>query len=134
LTTKINDSLMQYEVSTPEKYLDVLDEDWRKEKLQFVRELILSNGPDLEEGIEYKMLSYGIGDKKAFHLNAQKGYVSLYVGNIDKINDARSMLEPFDMGKGCIRIKKSIDLKETELEAFISKTLAFWKAGGDIDC
>lgn len=125
---------MQYEASTPQQYLDILDEDWRTEKLKYVRDLILTHGPDLEEGIEYKMLSYGIGKNKAFHLNAQKGYVSLYVGNIDKIEDARSMLEPFDMGKGCIRMKKRLDLKHTELEAFISKALSFWKAGGDIDC
>jgi uncharacterized protein YdhG (YjbR/CyaY superfamily) len=125
---------MQYEVKTPEQYLDAIEEDWRKEKLLFVRELILSNGPDLEEAIEYKMLCYGIGDRKAFHLNAQKGYVSLYVGNIDKIEDARPLLEKFNMGKGCIRIKKSIDLETSELETFIINTLDFWRGGGDIDC
>lgn len=125
---------MQYNVATPSEYLERLEEDWRKEKLRQVRQLIKANGPELEEGIEYKMLSYGRDGKTIFHLNAQKAYVSLYVGNLSKLENAQALLSDFDQGKGCIRIKKTIDLAETHLEEFIQKTIARWKAGEDTDC
>lgn len=61
---------MQYNVKTPGEYLEKLDKDWRKIKLEQVRKLITEHGPDLIEGIEYKMLSYGTREKTIFHLNA----------------------------------------------------------------
>ncbi len=48
---------MQYEASTPEAYRSALEPDWRKEKLEQLRKLIITCGPELEEGIQYKMLS-----------------------------------------------------------------------------
>lgn len=67
---------MQYEAKNPNEYLDQLENDWRKDKLEQIREMIKSNGPDLKEGIEYKMLCYSNGKQSIFHLNAQKAYVS----------------------------------------------------------
>lgn len=125
---------MQYEAKTPSEYLKELENDWRKVKLQEVRKLIKNNGPSLQEGIEYKMLSFGNGEKNIFHLNAQSAYVSLYVGNIVKVENAQDLLRAFDKGKGCIRIRKSIDLSKTGLEAFIKKTIDLWEKGGNTDC
>ncbi|WP_313467869.1 DUF1801 domain-containing protein, partial [Carnobacterium sp.] len=73
---------MQYEATSPEEYVELLENDWRKEKLLQIRELILKYGPELEEGILYKMLAYSDGETQVFGLNAQKLYVSLYVGSI----------------------------------------------------
>lgn len=125
---------MQYNASTPEEYLAQLEPDWRNEKLNEVRDLIFKHGPEMQEGIEYKMLSYGSNELTLFNLNAQKGYVSLYVGHIDKVADARELLSPFDLGKGCIRIKKSVKLEETQLETFIMRAIETWRAGNDIGC
>lgn len=125
---------MLYEAETPGEYLNIIDDDWRKEKLIKVRELIKKNAPDLKEGIRYKMLSYEYGDKVVFNLNAQQVYVSLYVGNIDKVENARELLKELNVGKGCIRIKKSIDLSKSNLEEFIKKTIEVWKKGGNTDC
>lgn len=125
---------MQYDVKTPGEYFEALEDDWRKEKLQQVRELIKKHGPDLTEGIEYKMLCYQYNGKTIFHLNAQRAYVSLYVGTIKKIENAEKFLKSFDKGKGCIRIKKSVKIVETGLEVFIRKTIELWKKGGDTDC
>ncbi|WP_218147438.1 DUF1801 domain-containing protein [Pisciglobus halotolerans] len=61
-------------------------------------------------------------------------YVSLYVGSIQKIENAEQLLEGFQYGKGCIRIRKTIDLKETGLESFIKQTIEKWQAGEDISC
>jgi len=43
---------MQYEVKTSEEYLKALDSDWRKEKLETIRNLIKKYVPALQEGIE----------------------------------------------------------------------------------
>lgn len=69
-----------------------------------------------------------------FHLNAQKNYVSLYVGNMDKIDGSRQLLKAFDMGKGCIRVKKSVEIKETGLNVFIAKTIQYLRKGGNTGC
>ena len=125
---------MQYEVKTPSEYLEKLEKDWRKDKLEQVREIIKKHGPDLKEGIEYKMLSYGNNGKTIFNLNAQRAYVSLYVGTINKVENADELLKYFDTGKGCIRIKKKIEIQNTGLEKFIKRTIELWKKGGDTDC
>jgi len=125
---------MQYDAASPKEYLENLESDWRKEKLMQVRDLIIKNGSDLIEYMEYKMLAFGYEEKAVFHLNAQKSYVSLYVGSIDKINQASQMLVDLDMGKGCIRIKKSVKINETGLEEFIQKTIELWEKGGDTEC
>jgi len=125
---------MQYDVKTPAEYFEILEDDWRKEKLEQVHQMIKKHGPDLNQGIEYKMLSYGMNGKTIFHLNAQKAYVSLYVGSISKIDSGNELLQEFDTGKGCIRIKKKVKLQETGLEEFIRRTIKLWEKGGNTDC
>lgn len=125
---------MQYDASSPKEYLHQLDDDWRKEKLLSIRESILSTDPDLDEGIQYKMLNYGNTQGNLFYLNAQKNYVSLYVGNIKKIDNEGAMLKDFDMGKGCIRIKKSIPADHPGLKQFIEKAIRIHNKGGDTNC
>ena len=63
---------MQYNVNTPAEYLDALDNDWRREKLLQLRNIIHAKAPNLKEGIEYKMLNYYDEKGTVFHLNAQK--------------------------------------------------------------
>lgn len=125
---------MQYEAKSPEEYLQNLDPDWRKEKLETVRQWILNASLSISECMEYKMLAYELNSVNVFHLNAQSAYVSLYVGDIDKVKNAREMLQPFSLGKGCIRIKKSVDLPQTELKRFIEKTIEVWKKGENTAC
>lgn len=125
---------MQYDVNTPEEYIAVLEDDWRKEKLLAIRALILSYAPELEETIRYKMLNFGTGERYVFALNAQKHYVSLYVGSIEKIKDAHQLLAGFPLGKGCIRVRKTHVLEETGLEQFIHNTIDMWRSGDDVDC
>lgn len=125
---------MQYSATTPEEYLETIENDWRKEKLLAVRKMIQDNDADLEEGIAYKMLSYGYANQNIFHLNAQSAYVSLYVGDISKVEQAETLLAPFNLGKGCIRIKKRVDLAETQLNEFIKLVIEKNKQGGDTGC
>lgn len=123
---------MQYDVETPEAYLEALEDDWRKETLEELRSLILSADPDLVEGIQYKMLAYGDDRGWVLALNAQKHYVSLYVGDANKIDPDGSLLQGLNVGKGCIRFTKSKVVSETRIKEFIERALAMWKQGEDV--
>jgi uncharacterized protein YdhG (YjbR/CyaY superfamily) len=50
---------MQYDVSTPDEYLSVLEQDWRRDTLLSLREIIQRKAPELKEAIKYKMLTAG---------------------------------------------------------------------------
>ncbi|MEM9590374.1 MAG: DUF1801 domain-containing protein [Pseudomonadota bacterium] len=125
---------MLYDVSTPQDYLDGLPNDWRRDTLLKLRSLILQQGPDLNETMHYKMLGYGTGDRFVFHLNAQKSYVSLYVGNIEAVDPDGDLVAGLKTGKGCIRFTKTTSVSETRIDAFISRAIARWKAGHDDGC
>ncbi|OJJ14959.1 hypothetical protein BKI52_41130 [marine bacterium AO1-C] len=123
---------MQYDVQTPTEYIEALEQDWRKEKLETIRALLLEKAPELAEGIRYKMLSYG--EEPVFCLNAQKNYVSLYVGDIEKVDPEGQLLKGLNMGKGCIRFTKTKKVEETNIGAFIERTFNLWKQGVDVGC
>ena len=125
---------MQYDVNSPNEYIAALEDDWRKEKLLNLRSIIKTKAPNIVEGIEYKMLSYSDGQGTVFHLNAQKNYVSLYVGNAEKIDPEGKLLEGIDVGKGCIRFKKPVNISDTLIEEFISRTIDLRNQGIDIEC
>jgi len=125
---------MQYEASTPEEYRQLLEDDWRRSKLESLRTLIFQNGPQLEECIQYKMLGYRLGQTMVFQLNAQKGYVSLYIGDIRKVDPDGTILQGVNQGKGCIRFSKSVALEKTGVDEFIRKTIALAQAGVNIGC
>lgn len=125
---------MQYDVTTPEEYLKVLEADWRRDTLMNLRGLIKAKAPELVEGIAYKMLSYSDGTGIVFGLNAQKHYVSFYVGNASTIDADGSLLAGLDCGKGCIRFKKSVPVESTRIEEFIERAVALSRTGVDIGC
>jgi len=125
---------MQYDVTTPEQYMAALADDWRLDTLKQLRELIKTSAPFLTEGIQYKMLSYSDHSTSLFHLNAQKHYVSLYVGNISAIDEQGELLAGLDLGKGCIRFKKSLPVADTRIDAFINKAVTLHLQGKDIGC
>ena len=112
---------MQYAATTPAEYLAQLDDDWRREKIQQLRALIQAQAPFLTEDINYKMLGYGDANGRLFHLNAQKNYVSLYVGDAAKIDPDGALLAGLNVGKGCIRFTKSVSIPETRIDEFIAR-------------
>ena len=125
---------MQYDVKTPEEYIEALEEDWRLEKLEYLRQLIKSKGPQFKEKIDYKMLSYSDDQGTIFYLNAQKNYVSLYVGDAKKVDPDGSLLKGIDVGKGCIRFKKSVAILDTRIDEFVERAVTLWNEGVDIGC
>lgn len=118
---------MQYDVDTPEAYLALLEDDWRRARLLELRAILLGHG--LEECIRYKMLGYRVGDEVSFQLNAQKGYVSLYVGEIAKIDPDGSILKVASHGKGCIRFSKTTAVKDSGVVEFVERALELARQG-----
>ncbi|MEM8937535.1 MAG: DUF1801 domain-containing protein [Pseudomonadota bacterium] len=125
---------MQYDAKTPTDYLDALSDDWRKSHLLKIRDLLFHAAPDLIERIHYKMLAYGDDAEELFHLNAQRGYVSLYAGNIDAVDPDRVLLSAFSTGKGCIRFRKSSNLDDDGLKSFIEIAVSKWRDGASLGC
>ncbi|WP_419911128.1 iron chaperone [Hoeflea sp.] len=125
---------MQSDARTPSEYIEQLEDDWRCEKLREIRALIMRQAPELEERIHYKMLGYGHGDNYVFHLNAQRHYVSLYVGNASRIDPDGALLKGLNVGKGCIRFTKTKEVAETRIDTFIARAIERWRSGEDIDC
>ena len=80
------------------------------------------------------MLAYSLEDQTVFQLNAQKNYVSFYVGDHQKIDPELKFLKGLNVGKGCIRFSKSISVSDTQISLFILKTIEMAKAGIDIGC
>lgn len=125
---------MLYEAKDVEDYMEKIPGDWRRETLLQLRSIIREEAPTLSEGIHYKMLGYGVGDDFAFHLNAQKNYVSLYVGNAAQIDPSGELLEGLSVGKGCIRFTKSKSVENTRIREFIGRAWQSWKASGRPNC
>ncbi len=125
---------MHYDVKTPAEYMDVLDKDWRLDKLEELRALIKSKAPEMSEGIKYSMLSYGDENDAIFLLNVQRQYVSLYVGDVRKIDPTGELLAGLNVGKGCIRLTKSKVIANTKLDQFIDTAVDLWKKGADMGC
>lgn len=125
---------MLYDVKTPSEYFDQLEKDWRYEKVQQLRKIIQTKAPHLVEGIDYKMLCYSDENGQLFYLNAQMNYVSFYVGDIKKVDPEGVLLKGLNLGKGCIRFKKTIDIAETRIDEFIERVLQMRKEGKDFSC
>lgn len=125
---------MQYDVKSAAEYLQNLESDWRKDKLMKLREMILQQDDNIVEDIEYKMLRFHLNGKTIFHLNAQKNYVSLYTGDLSKLQGGNYSLEEFDKGKGCLRVKKKNDSLNGNILGFIQQAVKQVIEGHDISC
>jgi len=110
-----------YQAENPAAYLDALEDDWRKDKLMAIRDVIAEVMPDWTEGMKYKMLGYfdGPNDDAALVMNAQKGYVALYAGDLAALDPDGTLLNGLDCGKSCIRLKKRFDPTDGRLEAIL---------------
>ncbi|MEP4134169.1 MAG: DUF1801 domain-containing protein, partial [Cyclobacteriaceae bacterium] len=61
-------------------------------------------------------------------------YVSLYIGDTKKIDPDGVLLKSLDLGKGCIRFKKTVLPEDTKIKDFISTAKSLWDQGVDVGC
>lgn len=124
---------MQYQASSPEDYINQVPEE-RKDALKKLRKTIKDNLPkDFEEGIQYGMIGYYVPHDvypDGYHCDpktplpfmsfaSQKNSINLYHSGIyanPEIHDwfvnefPKHSKRKLDMGKSCIRFKKTEDI------------------------
>ena len=96
---------MQYDARTPDEYLAMQEDDWRKERLLLIRDAFFAI-PGIEEGIGHGMLRYSRNGDVFAHLNTQKGYVGVYLGVLDKLDPGGKIRGGMSCGKTCLRVRK----------------------------
>ncbi|WP_299047799.1 DUF1801 domain-containing protein [uncultured Polaribacter sp.] len=124
---------MQYKASSPEDYINQVPED-RKETLKKLRNIIKDNLPKgFKEGMQYSFISYFVPHSiypKGYHCNpkeplpfisfaSQKNSINLYHSGIYAIPKLHNWFvseypkhckRKLDMGKSCIRFKKTDEI------------------------
>ncbi len=125
---------MQYDVDTAEQYLVQLTSDWRKDKLLALRQELYNLAPEIEECINYKMLCYRLSKHVVCHLNVQKNTVSLYVGDISKVDPSGELLRNYNVGKGCVRLTKTKSIESANFKQFLSEMIKLARQGVDLSC
>lgn len=141
---------MQSKAATPDEYIESLPEE-RKEALAKLRKIIKKNLPKgFSEEMNYGMLGYVVPHKlypKGYHCDpklplpflavaSQKNYVALYHMGIYAKKDLldwfkkefpKHSKKKLDMGKSCIRFKKTEDIPYELIGELVSKmTPADW--------
>ena len=125
---------MQYDVATPEEYLAALDHDWRRVALLTIRQTLKDVAPNLDESIAHKMLCYSDAKGPVLHLNAQKGFVGLYVGDIDTLDPDGSLTSGIGRGKTCLRYTKSKDVGDPRLAELFQRIMERRASGHHAAC
>ena len=111
--------MVTYAAESPDDYFRMLEDDWRKERIRQLHDFILTKMPGWEATIDYKMLGYGPKGDAQMHMNAQKGFVGLYVGDVERIDPGRRLSGSLNCGKGCVRLRKK-DVLDEGLIAFLN--------------
>ena len=99
---------MKRDAATPADYLAQVPDEQRA-LIESVRKAILSDHPDIVEGLRYGMLDYpGLAN-----LAAQKAYVALYV-KPSVLAEFKSRFPGVSCGKSCLRFKR---MDQVDMEA-----------------
>jgi uncharacterized protein YdhG (YjbR/CyaY superfamily) len=135
---------MTYPANSPEEYISIIPED-KKEAISKLREIILNNIPDgYQETMSYGMIGYVVPKTiypNGYHCDtklplpfisiaAQKNHISLYhlgiyanqeilnwfVSEYSKVSKTK-----LDIGKGCIRFKKTENIPFQLIEELVKK-------------
>lgn len=103
---------MRIEAETAADYWDRLPDDWRRERMARVRAMIAEAAPGAAEGMGHGMLRYAWSEDRIFcHMNAQKGFVGLYLGDLEALDPGGAIRGGTDCGKSCVRIRKTTDME-----------------------
>ena len=112
--------------STPQEYIDALDEP-RKSEIVRIDKLIRETMPDLEPVVMHGILGYGPyhykyksghqGDTCVICLGSKKNYISIHCFGADCFKER---LPKADIGVACVRFKRLDDLDQGALKGPVS--------------
>jgi uncharacterized protein YdhG (YjbR/CyaY superfamily) len=120
--------VVQSSALTVDAYFADLPAD-RAEAMHRIRRACVAQLAGWEERMQWGMPGYGPpGSDAVISFNSQKGYISLYIGNV-VLEKYRGQLKKASLGKSCIRYKKpteiDFDLVDSMLaDAFRAKSSA----------
>ena len=131
------------EAKTPDEYIDLILDPERKGEIIKLDKLIMKAVPSLDRFIIAGMIGYGKfhyksksgreGDWSMIALASQKNYISVYVCGTDGdkyvTEDYKSKLPKADIGKSCIRIKRTSDIDLEVLEEVVKKGIEVMRDG-----
>jgi hypothetical protein len=131
------------EAKTPDEYIDLVQDPERKAEIIKLDKLIMKAVPSLDRFIIAGMIGYGKfhyksksgreGDWSMIALASQKNYISVYVCGTDGekyvAEDYKSKLPKANIGKSCIRFKRTSDVDLDILEEVIKKGVQVMKDG-----
>ena len=135
----------QNTVSTPEKYIDSLEEG-RKQEIRrlfdFMRSILPKYKPFMQSGMigwaiyHYKYASGREGDWPSVALASNKNYISVYVmggdGTQYVAEKYKNELPKANIGKSCIRFKRVDDIDLTVLEKVIFEGMESLRRTGEL--
>jgi uncharacterized protein YdhG (YjbR/CyaY superfamily) len=121
--------------TSPEDYIKKIEDPSRREEIQKLHDLIRKTVPDLKPFMISGMIGYGSfhyksksgreGDWYVIGLASNKNYISVYVcasdGKQYTAEKYQKELAPADVGKSCIRFKKTSDIDLKMLEKVIKE-------------
>ncbi|MDM7862094.1 DUF1801 domain-containing protein [Alteromonas sp. ASW11-36] len=125
---------MQHNCESPQAYMASLDQDWRKALIEDISASIRSLAPDSVPFIKYGMLAFGtpeaavqVDGDAICCMNAQKNYVSVYVGDVKRVDPTGAVFQTFDCGRSCVRIKRTKAAQTDTIQQLLVATVDDWR-------
>ena len=119
---------MQSSVKTVDEYLLEVPED-RKQILEQVRALILTEVPELTESMTYGMAAYTRGneDVPEVAFASQAKYISIYFP-VPVVEAKRQILKGLNIGKCCVRYSSAQKVDLEVLKEVLQETVRQYRA------
>ncbi|WP_100658569.1 hypothetical protein [Alteromonas flava] len=124
---------MQHDIANAQAFMTSLTVEWQNALINDVINYVTELDSSIECFIQYKMLAVGYANSSAENqsmccINAQKNYVSLYVGNVNRVDPTGELSEHFDCGQACVRIRKRRAHERTKVYALLDAVYRDWRS------
>lgn len=113
---------MQSKATTVTEYLKTVSAD-RLDALLDLRDLCLQTLKGFKEGMQYGMPSYSFQNEVKVAWDSQKEYISLCILTPEILDLFRDQLKKNDVGKSCIRYKKTADLNFSLIKKILQQVV-----------
>jgi uncharacterized protein YdhG (YjbR/CyaY superfamily) len=109
---------MKNTVTTVTEYLAAVPDD-RRDALVRLRNLCLDSLKGYTETIQYGMPSYSLNGESVVSFASQKQHIAVYVCRPAVVDTFRAELGALNVGKGCIRFRKTEQMDFSLLEKIL---------------
>lgn len=89
------------------KYIEALDQDWKKTICNKVRDIIAKEAPDAEEVMQWSMPHYKKNGKYLAVVRATKATINVTIFNADKLDAPKDYFESGDDMRKTVKFKEA---------------------------